>query len=159
MSRTHEDLIPVVKCVIEGSDPTPLLTALKEMQREDVYGQAIIRYMMALDKWEFTFGSDYDAAMENLFGHFEERVAVKSEDYIRATHHIILSQYGYDIPAPDYKVAPPSDYPKTEKKDKAPRKAKSKMTPVADEGPIDTDIDLTNASSRLQKVIKIQRGS
>lgn len=163
---THE-IKPLVSAVLEGGNPTKLLQALVAMDREDIYGQSAVRFLMLQDKWDFTPGNEHDQAMDHLFGAFEERKGQSSESYLKATTEIILSLWGVTVESPKWHVSAPVVNKRVQSKVETQVEGKTKktvrtkkLTPV----PTDAQIygkqdDLKGASDRLKKVIKIQRGS
>jgi hypothetical protein len=160
--QTHE-LKPLVSCVLEGGDAGALLVALMRLDREDIYGQSAIRFLMLQDKWNFTPKNEHDDAIGHLFGAFPERREQKSEDYIKATHDIILELWGVEVEGPKWLVNPPVVNQRSQGKQAeggAKKTARTHKTkPVITGGQLPcSDSNLDGASDRLKKVIKIQRG-
>lgn len=159
----NHELATLVSDVIDGKEPGPLIQALLALDREDIHGQSAIRFLMAKNKWDFTPGESFDKALEHLFGAFEDRKPISSEEYIKTTHDFILETWGVDLPDPNLKVVsetkPKRPVKKTEPASVASKPKKRVMTPVpSDASLMDRDIDLAGASDRLKKTIKIQRG-
>ena len=169
-AMTHE-LTPMVAAVAAGEDATELLARLRELDRDDRYGQSVIRYLMKQDRWDFSTGGDHDITMEHLFGQFPERAPMTSKEYLETTRAIVLENWGVELEAPTWEVV--RDKPETKTKrattrgeTEAKKSHKRELTPVAMDGHEDAarygtltsnDIDTSGASDRLKKVIKIQR--
>ena len=163
---TAHEIKPLVASVLEGGSAEDLLKALKSLDREDIYGQSAIRVLMLKDRWDFTPKNDHDDAMEHLFGYFEERREQSSADYLKATSEIIKGFWDIEAESPKWHVSAPIVNKKVSAKAEKPTEGTVKKTSrTRKPSPVPTDEqlfaqkdDLEGASSRLKKVIKIQRG-
>ena len=162
--QTHE-LKPLVSSVLEGGDAGELLKALMRLDREDIYGQSTIRFLMLQDKWDFTPKNEQDDAVEHLFGAFEARREQSSADYLKATHDIILELWGFEAESPKWHASAPIVNKKVSTKAETPKGEVKKTSRARKPTAVPTDEQLfankdglEGASSRLKKVIKIQRG-
>jgi len=119
-----------VNSFLESGDRS-FLTALLEMDRNDVSGQAIVRYLMNKRHWPFTPDSDFAQAIQHLFGEYPERIKRAPEEYVKATSELIKQAFDYEcvtiVPEPR-----PEPTPKTKA---APKKSrKSETVPSEEEG-------------------------
>lgn len=121
MSQIHKELSSGVKSFLDSGDRS-FLGVLREMDRNDIAGQATLRYLMQLKHWPFTPDSDFAGLLEHFFGTFAERKPITSEEYQKETFDLIKDAWGYEciivIPEP---VAPKVEKPKAGKKAIKPR--------------------------------------
>lgn len=146
---------------LENGDRSFLETLLS-MDRDDIRGQAVVRYLLNRQHWPFTPESDFAQALEHLFGEYPERKKLIPAEYVKTTANLIKEAFDYECV-----VIVPTPRPAAEAKASPPRKSrKSPTVPNEDEGVSGSrvfksinEIDTQGASDRLKKVIEIQRSS
>lgn len=168
--KEHDILVSQVKAFAADpdSDANDMLESLLVLDREDLLGQASIRYLMRTGAWRYERTGNFHAAINHLFAHFTERVPVEPLAYQEATKAIIQEKWGYECIPIEIKVVerPVVDSKKSVTKPVARRGVRTTATEEASlvsgsktfqsinkSNEIDTD----GASSRLKKVIEIQR--
>lgn len=155
----NPDLSQKVEAFLESGDRS-FLQDLLEMDRNNIEGQAVIRYLMNRQHWPLTPESDFATALERLFGEFPERIKRDPVEYIEITSQLIKNSFDYEcvvrLPPP-----PPVEEKKTTRKRKTPQDKRE-----TEEGESGSrvfksinEVDTQGASERLKKVIEIQRNS
>jgi hypothetical protein len=168
MLEVEQTIVDRTKAVAEGSDDAgSLVEALLSVDRESITAKAAVRYLLQVKRWDLTPESAMAPAMEYLFASYEGKPKPEPEVYRAQTRDLIRTLWGFECvevpltpevvrePAPEKK---PAAKKKAPAKKPAPRKSKPSIS-EPDSQDIRTDIDTTGASSRLKKVIAIQRGS
>ena len=167
MTELEMAIVRQTKDLAEGKNQGhELLDSLLGVDRENITGQSAIRYLLQIKLWDLTPTSPFAPAMQHLFGQYDGKPRVEPEVYRAKTRDLIRDLWGFEcIEAPlTPEVVRESSPHKSTTKKKAPAKKpaprKVKEVPSRAGGQdISTDIDTTGASSRLKKVIAIQRGS
>jgi hypothetical protein len=156
----NEDLRHQTRALLDGGDKT-LLVTLRGLERSDLAGQAVVRYLMQIKHWPMTPGGEAATALEHLFAHHPERAALDPQTYRDETSRMIMEAFNYECvhvePQPR-----PEPKPNPGKVTRRPRMVREEDT----EGGA-TELtsrsktsqpDTSQASDRLKKVIAIQRG-
>lgn len=147
---------------LENGDRSFLETLLS-MERDDITGQAVVRYLMNRQHWPFTPESDFAAALQHLFGHYPERKKLEAPEYLEKTSHLIRSSFDYECV-----VHVPIAVEKAPAREKPTRARARKVATVPEDEAGQSgsrvfksinEIDTQGASERLKKVIEIQRSS
>jgi len=146
----NSDLAQGVRAFLESGD-RGFLETLKALDRNDIQGQAVVRYLMQLKHWPFTPDSDFAGILTHLFAEFPERKKLDPTEYQATTFDLIRDTFDYECVV----VVPEAKAP-IEKKPAKPTRKPKKVT-ESEEVP-DSDIDTKGASDRLKRVIAIQRG-
>lgn len=122
MSQINVELINGVKAFLDNGDRS-FLNLLKEMDRNDIQGQATVRYLMQLKHWPFTPDSDFAELLTHFFAAFPERKAMEPEVYQKTTFDLIKDAWDYECVA----VVPEPREPKVEKPKATKRSTKPAM--------------------------------
>ena len=159
-------IVTGVKAFLESGDRS-FLNELKGLERTDITGQAIVRYLMQLKHWPFTPDSDFAQTLEYFFGHFPERTLLEPAEYQATTFSLIKDAFDYEcvVVVPEVRERPAVV-------EKPARKTSRKPATVPDshveesEGESGSrsfktlrEMDTTGASERLKQVIAIQRST
>jgi len=148
----NSDLAKGVKLFLEAGD-RGFLDLLMGLDRNNIEGQAVVRYLIQLKHWPFTPNSGFSEALDHLFAEYPERAKRDPSEYQAVTFSLIKDAFDYECV-----VVVPTPRPEgvAEKK---PKKPTRKPKPVMESEVVpDSDIDTTGASDRLKRVIGIQRG-
>lgn len=157
MVAINHELATQVRLFLEAGDKS-FLDTLNGMDRNDIEGQAVVRYLMQLKHWPFTPDSGFSTALDHLFGEYPERTKQKAEEYRETTSALIKETFDYEcivvVPEPR-----PEPTEKPAAKKPAARKPSRASNPSShdESDAVSSDIDTTGASDRLKKVIAIQR--
>lgn len=120
-------LVSDVKEFLDSGDRS-FLTILRTGDRNDIEGQAVVRYLMQLKHWPFTPESDFAEALDHLFGEYPERKKIEPAEYQATTEKMILEAFGYQC----IEVKP--EPAKVEEKVEKPKKAKVTKQKSDEEG-------------------------
>lgn len=157
MVAINHELATQVRLFLEAGDKS-FLDTLNGLDRNDIEGQAVVRYLMQLKHWPFTPDSGFSDALNHLFGEYPERAKRDAEEYRTTTYALIKDTFDYEcivvVPEPR-----PEPAEKPAAKKPAARKPSRASNPSSrdESDAISSDIDTTGASDRLKKVIAIQR--
>ena len=157
----NKTLVLEVKDFLDSGNQT-FLETLISMDRCDIQGQAVIRYLLQLKHWPFTTESRYSDAIEHLFADFPERVLRDPSEYQEITAKMILDAFGYECKTVEPDPEPvENDEQLAEKEYKKPRKSKTNKEGESGSKTFKNlaNIDTSEASERLKKIINIQRGN
>lgn len=162
MTDLESVVVRQTKDLVEGkNEGHELLDSLLGLDRENITGKAAIRYLLQAKAWELTLTNPFAPAMEHLFAHYEGKPKEEPEVYRAKTRDLIKDLWGFEcVEAPLAPEKPPYQPPEKKappKKRAAPKTSKTNTRSV-ETSDISTDIDTKGASSRLKKVIAIQRG-
>lgn len=164
MTDLEDKMITQVSEFVGSGDMTFLETIL-EMDRTNTTGQSAVRYLMQIGKWRYEQNGDFYKAMEHLFGYYHGRPEIDAKIYQQTTYDIIKNAWGYEcviVESPGGSEEPKEPAKKTTKGKRSTRQKSeegdsgSKTFKSLNEN---NDIDTSNASERLKKVIDIQRNS
>ena len=154
-------IVTGVKSFLEVGDRT-FLDEMKGLERADITGQAVVRYLMQLKHWPFTPDGDFAQTLEYFFGHFPERTLLEPSEYQAATFSLIKDAFDYQCitVVPEIKDRPPAE----EKTARKPGCWPKSSEPEEGESGSKTfktlrDVNTDGASVRLKQVIAIQRGT
>ena len=115
----NSSLVAEVKEFLDSGDRT-FLAHMLERPRDDIEGQAIVRYLMQIKHWPFTPGSEFAEVLEHLFGEYPERQKMEPGEYQATTEKMILEAFGYQcievVPEPK-----PEPKPNPGKRSKRPQ--------------------------------------
>lgn len=122
MLQINPQLIEGVNSFKEKADRS-FLNLLREMDRNDIQGQATIRYLIQLKHWPFTPDSEFAGLLEHFFGSYEGRKSLSPQEYQNTTFEMIKSAWGYECVLP---VVEPKE-PVVEKTKSSRKASKPKM--------------------------------
>jgi hypothetical protein len=166
MVEVEETIVSQTKAIADGSDDaSALVEALLSADRESITAKAAVRYLLQVKRWDLTPESPMAPAMEHLFASYEGKPKPEPEVYRAQTRELIQALWGFEVvevpltPEVERKEKPEPKAKVPKKKaparKPAPRKVRETTEPSGQD--ISVDIDTTGASSRLKKVIAIQR--
>lgn len=151
--QIRKPLILEVNNFINTGDRSFLKT-LKALDRNNIEGQAVIRFLIQKKLWTFVSDSDFSDLLDHFFGYYPERLVTKPESYRQQTFDMIKSAWNYECVVEILES-------KVEVREK-PKEKKSTPLPDRDEKITKSSskaiLDTTGASDRLKKIIAIQRG-
>lgn len=162
MVAISHGLATQVRLFLEAGDKS-FLSTLAEMDRNNIEGQAVVRYLMQKKHWPFTPESEFSSALTHLFGHYPDRPARDPQEYRDTTFALIKETFDYEcivvVPEPKAETEEkPAKKPAARKPARAANRSSASHSDDHEEV-ASTDIDTTGASDRLKRVIGIQRGS
>ena len=118
----NSNIVAGVKEFLDGGDRS-FLSDLLAGPRDNVEGQAVVRYLMQIKHWPFTPGSEFAETLEHLFGEYPERKKMDPEEYRTTTEKMILEAFDYQcievVPEPK-----PEPKPNPGKRTKRPQMVK-----------------------------------
>jgi hypothetical protein len=122
----NQSLVNDVKEFLDSGD-REFLTTLQMGPRDDIEGQAVVRYLMQLKHWPLTPDSDFAKTLDHLFGEYPERKKIEPETYQVTTEKLILDAFNYQC----VEVKPE---PKPVVEEKPKKTKKSPKEKAAEEG-------------------------
>lgn len=127
MVQINSELVGGVKAFLDGGD-RGFLATMQGLDRNDIEGQATVRYLMQLKHWPFTPDSDFAGLLDHFFGAYPERKLLTPEEYQKTTFEMIKGAWDYECVV----VVPEPREPKAEKPNPGKRAAKPRMQSEAD---------------------------
>jgi hypothetical protein len=121
MVQIQSALAEGVKAFLESGDRS-FLETMRGLDRQDIEGQATVRYLMQLKHWPFTPDSDFAGLLDHFFGAFPDRKSLSPEEYQAKTFDLIKSTWGYECvvvvpePRPEPEAKKPAVKSKASKK-------------------------------------------
>jgi hypothetical protein len=129
MISKEKSVTPIDTKLIEGVETfkdcadRSFLNILRGMDRDDIQGQATIRYLIQIKHWPFTQDSEFAELLEHFFGSYVGRKSLPAEEYQKKTFDMIKDAWNYECVVPVVEPKEPiADKPKAGK-----RAAKPKM--------------------------------
>ena len=120
MVQINTELAQGVKAFLDSGD-RGFLATMQGLDRNDIEGQATIRYLMQLKHWPFTPDSEFAGLLNHFFGAYPDRKSMTPEDYQKTTFDMIKSAFDYECV-----VVVPEPKPEAEAKKPNPGKRTSK---------------------------------
>lgn len=134
MAQINGELARGVKAFLENGD-RGFLVILQGLDRNDIEGQATVRYLMQLKHWPFTPDSDFSGLLTHFFGAYPERKSLAPEEYQKTTFDLIKDTWDYEcvvvVPEPR---EPKEEKPKVEKRATKPRMQKDSSDEEGESG-------------------------
>lgn len=172
MVELNTKLVTEVNAFLEGADRS-FISTLAGLERNDIMGQATVRYLMRKGHWPFTPGSEFSGLLDHFFAAYPDKVVVDPVEYQAKTFEIIKNAWGYEceaiivIPKPvEEKKSNPGKRSKKPVMEADPDYAPGGFEEGGETGSRKfksinelSEDDTKGASGRLKKVIAIQRGN